>query len=136
MKKKSFSCIFLYFIIKSLNKTWNVYKIINPLPSIEELETKYKRRDLPEGAKVTRVAPSPTGFMHIGGIYAALINERLAHQSGGVFFLRIEDTDTKREVEGASEIIYSSLAKYGLTVDEGFMLHINKVNVKKFIKHI
>ena len=92
----------------------------NPLPTVAEIETKYKRRDLPEGAKVTRIAPSPTGFMHIGGIYTALINERLAHQSGGVFFLRIEDTDTKREVEGATEIICSSLAEYGLNADEGF----------------
>ena len=92
----------------------------NPLPTVEEIETKYARRNLPEGAKVTRVAPSPTGFMHIGGIYAGLINERLAHQSGGVFFLRIEDTDTKREVEGATAVIYSSLAEYGLKVDEGF----------------
>ena len=99
----------------------------NPLPTVEELEAKYKRRDLPDGAKVTRVAPSPTGFMHIGGIYAALINERLAHQSGGVFFLRIEDTDTKREVEGASEIIYSSLAKYGIMVDEGFDENGNEI---------
>ena len=64
----------------------------NPLPTVEEIEAKYARRNLPEGAKVTRVAPSPTGFMHIGGIYAGLINERLAHQSGGVFFLRIDVT--------------------------------------------
>ena len=99
----------------------------NPLPSIDELEAKYKRRDLAEGAKVTRVAPSPTGFMHIGGIYAALINERLAHQSGGVFFLRIEDTDTKREVDGATEIIYKSLAEYDLIVDEGFDVSGNEI---------
>ena len=86
----------------------------NPLPTVEELEAKYKRRDLPDGAKVPRVAPSPTGFMHIGGIYTALICERVAHQSNGVFFLRIEDTDTKREVEGATELICSSLANYDI----------------------
>jgi len=91
-----------------------------PLPSVEEIEAKYPSRKLPEGAKVMRVAPSPTGFMHIGGIYAALINERLAHQSGGVFFLRIEDTDTKREVEGATELICRSLSQYGIVPDEGF----------------
>ncbi len=92
----------------------------NPIPSIDEIENKYKRRTLSDGAKVTRVAPSPTGFMHIGGVYAGLINERLAHQSDGVFFLRIEDTDTKREVEGATELICSSLANYGIKADEGF----------------
>ena len=99
----------------------------NPLPTVEEIEAKYPRRNLPDGAKVTRVAPSPTGFMHIGGIYAALINERLAHQSGGVFFLRIEDTDTKREVEGATEVICSSLADYDLNIDEGFDANGNEV---------
>ena len=99
----------------------------NPLPGIDEIEQKYKRRNLTEGAKVTRVAPSPTGFMHIGGIYAGLINERLAHQSNGVFFLRIEDTDTKREVEGATELICSSLAHYGITADEGFDENGNEI---------
>jgi len=57
---------------------------------------KYPKRNLKEGAKVTRYAPSPTGFQHIGGIFAALINERLASQTDGVFYLRIEDTDQKR----------------------------------------
>ena len=72
----------------------------NLLPSVAEIEAKYPPRALQSGQKVTRVAPSPTGFMHIGGIYAALVSERVAHQSGGVFFLRIEDTDQKRKVEG------------------------------------
>lgn len=92
----------------------------NTLPTVEEIEAKYKRRNLDDGAKVTRIAPSPTGFMHIGGIYTALICERVAHQSNGVFFLRIEDTDTKREVEGATELICSSLANYDIIPDEGF----------------
>ena len=90
------------------------------LISVDEILAKYKKRELPEGARVTRVAPSPTGFMHLGGIYAALINERIAHQSGGKFFLRIEDTDTKREEKGAVELICSSLSYYDLQVDEGF----------------
>ena len=85
----------------------------------EELENKYPPRNLPEGAKVTRFAPSPTGFIHLGGIYGAMIDERLAHQSGGVFYLRIEDTDAKREVEGAAEQLISVLAEYGLNFDEG-----------------
>ena len=91
----------------------------NPLPSVAEIEAKYPPRALQPGQKVTRVAPSPTGFMHIGGIYAALVSERVAHQSGGVFFLRIEDTDQKRKVEGATEVICNSLARYGIVADEG-----------------
>jgi len=85
----------------------------------EEIEKKYPPRELPEGAMVTRIAPSPTGFMHIGGLYAALISERLAHQSKGVFYLRIEDTDKKREVEGSSVLIPKSLEHYDIKIDEG-----------------
>lgn len=87
--------------------------------TIEELENKYPTRKLVEGAKVTRVAPSPTGFMHFGALYASLISERLAHQSGGVFFLRIEDTDKKREIEGARKLIVDSLSQYEIFYDEG-----------------
>lgn len=91
----------------------------NPLPSVEELEARYPARSLPQGAKVTRVAPSPTGYMHIGTMYTGLVCERLAHQSGGVFILRIEDTDQKRQIPGATELIASSLDSYGLKIDEG-----------------
>ncbi len=91
----------------------------NPLPTVAELEAKYPPRALQPGQKVTRVAPSPTGFMHVGGIYAGLLCERVAHQSGGVFFLRIEDTDQKRKIEGAREVILRSLGRYGLFADEG-----------------
>lgn len=87
--------------------------------SVAEIEKKYPPRNLKEEQAVTRIAPSPTGFMHIGSVYAALISERVAHQSGGVFMLRIEDTDTKREVEGAAEFIIKSLADFGLVFDEG-----------------
>ena len=85
----------------------------------EEVFEKYPPRELPRGAKVTRIAPSPTGFMHIGVLYAALISERLGHQSGGVFYLRIEDTDKKREVEGAIELMVNSLKEFGINIDEG-----------------
>ena len=85
----------------------------------EELEQKFPPRDLAEGAMVTRICPSPTGFMHIGGLYAAMICERLAHQTGGVFYLRIEDTDKNREVAGAHEVIVNSFAVYDIEVDEG-----------------
>ena len=77
----------------------------------EELELRYPKRDLPEGAKVTRFAPSPTGFVHFGGLFPSMTGERLAHQSGGVFFLRIEDTDAKREVPGAAEGLIKTLAR-------------------------
>lgn len=62
----------------------------------EDIEARYPERDLPEGAFVTRIGPSPTGFVHLGNLYNAVIAERIAHQSGGVFYLRIEDTDSKR----------------------------------------
>jgi glutamyl-tRNA synthetase len=93
-----------------------------PDENVKELdyyEAKYPLRDLEKGAQVTRLAPSPTGFMHIGNLYVALANERIAHQSGGVFFLRIEDTDEKRKVEGAVEVIHQSLKYFGVRFDEG-----------------
>ncbi len=88
----------------------------------EEIEAKYPERQLPEGAKVTRLAPSPTGFIHLGGLYGATIDERLAHQSGGIVYLRIEDTDAKREVPGATEKLIRTLAHYGIEFDEGAVL--------------
>ncbi|MFR9293239.1 MAG: glutamate--tRNA ligase family protein, partial [Peptococcus niger] len=87
--------------------------------TITDLEKRYPSRDLAEGAFVTRLGPSPTGFMHIGNLYTGLINERLAHQSGGRFFLRIEDTDHKRYVDGAEEVITDALAYFGINYDEG-----------------
>jgi glutamyl-tRNA synthetase len=84
-----------------------------------ESELKYPARDLPVGAEVMRVPPSPTGFVHIGTVYAGLINERIAHQTGGVFILRIEDTDKKREVEGSVEGIVKAFQEFGLNYDEG-----------------
>ena len=85
-----------------------------PKYTIAQLEEKFPPRALPAGAFVTRFAPSPTGFMHLGGLYGALIDCKLAAQSGGVFMLRIEDTDTKREVDGAVRIIVESMKRFGL----------------------
>jgi len=85
-----------------------------PKYTIDQLEEKFPPRNLPDGAFVTRFAPSPTGYMHIGGLYGALIDCKLAHQSGGVFMLRIEDTDTKREVASAVDIIVDSMHRFGL----------------------
>ncbi len=85
-----------------------------PKYTLDELEAKYPLRNLPDGAFVTRFAPSPTGYMHIGGLYQALIDCKLARDSGGVFMLRIEDTDTKREVADAVKIIRDSMQRFGL----------------------
>ena len=93
---------------------------INTTPA--DMEERYPARVLPEGAKVTRFAPSPTGFVHFGGLFPSTVGERLAHQSGGVFYLRIEDTDAKREVAGAAEGLIKTLAKYGINFDEGAIL--------------
>ena len=84
-----------------------------------DVEAKFPPRNLPEGAKVTRFAPSPTGFVHFGGLFPSTIGERLAHQSGGVFYLRIEDTDAKREVPGAVEVLINTLEHYSIAFDEG-----------------
>lgn len=93
-------------------------------PNIKEQISYYENevfpvRNLKPEAKVTRLAPSPTGFIHLGNLYGAFVDERLAHQSEGVFMLRIEDTDEKRKVEGAVETIISSLEYFGLKFDEG-----------------
>lgn len=85
----------------------------------DDMEKKYPPRELPAEAKVTRFAPSPTGFVHFGGLFPTRVSERLAHQSGGVFYLRIEDTDAKREVEGAEENLIGTLQNYGIVFDEG-----------------
>lgn len=85
----------------------------------EEVEARFPKRELPEGAVVTRMAPSPTGFVHLGNLVQGMISERMAHQSGGVLFLRVEDTDAKREVPGAVEVLIDSLKHYDIRFDEG-----------------
>ena len=86
---------------------------------IKYYEEKYPKRNLNDGAIVTRYAPSPTGFMHIGGLYQALIAKKLTSQTDGVFFLRIEDTDQKREVENGVIEIINSLKDFKIEADEG-----------------
>ena len=85
----------------------------------ESLEEKYPLRELPEGAVVSRMAPSPTGFVHLGNLVQGTISERMCHQSGGVLFLRVEDTDAKREVPGAVEVLINTLEHYNIVFDEG-----------------
>jgi glutamyl-tRNA synthetase len=89
--------------------------------SIEELESKYPLRNLPEGAMVTRFAPSPTGFLHTGSLFASMISWRLAKQNQGVFFCRLEDTDTKREISGSGDLVLKELETFGIVPDESFV---------------
>ena len=86
--------------------------------TVEEIEKRYPKRNLPSTAYVTRFAPSPTGYMHLGGFFQALIDYNIAKRSGGVFYLRIEDTDNKREISGASSVIMGILNEYELMPDE------------------
>ncbi len=88
------------------------------LPEPEHWERHYPPRELPAGAKVTRLGPSPTGFVHIGGIYTAMVDQDVAHRSGGRYLVRIEDTDQAREVEGAIEQFASAFRYFGLAPDE------------------
>ena len=85
----------------------------------EYYEEKFPYRKLPNKAEVTRMAPSPTGFIHLGNLYSALADERIAHRNGGVFYLRIEDTDEKRKVDGAVETIINVLRYFDIEFDEG-----------------
>ncbi len=100
------------------------------LPNIDKTpeyyENLYPVRNLPEGARVVRVAPSPTGYLHLGTLFAALVNRITATSSGGVFFTRIEDTDKKREIEGGIENIIDGLNRFGITIDEGFFSGTNQ----------
>ena len=92
-----------------------------------EIEAQYPNRKLDTDAEVTRFCPSPTGFVHIGGIFTAMICQYVARQSGGVYILRIEDTDKKREVEGAKELIVQQLEKFELSPNEGLQLDGSEV---------
>ena len=91
----------------------------------EDMEKRFPKRELPEGAVVSRMAPSPTGFVHLGNLMQGLTSERLAHQSGGIMYLRVEDTDAKREVKGATETLIEMLSHYGIFFDEGAALDEN-----------
>ena len=87
--------------------------------TVDDLEIRYPERNLPKDAKVVRIGPSPTGMMHTGTLFQAMINKKLASQSGGKFFVRVEDTDQKREVEGAIDEIMAGLEHFDLMPDEG-----------------
>ena len=89
--------------------------------TIDDLEKRYPLRDLPEGAEVTRFAPSPTGFLHTGSLFTAMICRKVASQSKGVFYIRLEDTDTKREIAGSGEQLLEQLRLFNIVPDEGYM---------------
>ena len=103
------------------------------LPDIDKTpeyyENLYPARNLPEGARVTRIAPSPTGYLHLGVLFAALVNRITATSTNGVFFTRIEDTDKKREVKGGIEDIIGGLNRFGITIDEGFISGDNQSGI-------
>ena len=91
--------------------------------TIADLEKKYPARKLPDGAEVTRFAPSPTGFLHLGSLFTSLVAHKVVKDTGGVFYLRLEDTDTKREVEGSGDELVRQLAYFGIDPKEGYLGH-------------
>ena len=105
-----------------MNKYVELANLIFPdiTETISELEERYPERNLEEGAMVTRFAPSPTGFLHTGSLFAATISHKLASQSGGVFFIRLEDTDQKREIAGSGASLIEQLSVFGVSPDEGY----------------
>ena len=95
--------------------------------TIEDLTKRYPARDLPEGAMVTRFAPSPTGFLHTGSLFTSLISYWFAKESKGVFYTRLEDTDTKREIAGSGEDLLIQLAKFDIVPNEGYISDTNEI---------
>ena len=89
--------------------------------TIEDLEKRYPARHLPDGAEVTRFAPSPTGFLHTGSLFTSMICHKVANQSRGVFYVRLEDTDTKREIQGSGEELLKQLKLFNIVPDEGYL---------------
>lgn len=97
--------------------------------TVEDLERIYPKRDLPQGAMVTRFAPSPTGFLHTGSLFTSLVSSRFAKQSGGVFYIRLEDTDTKREIAGSGESLIEQLAVFDVIPDEGYISDTKEIGL-------
>ena len=101
---------------------------------LEVLEKRYPNRDLKEGAEVTRFAPSPTGFLHTGSLFTSLICYRVAKQSGGVFYVRLEDTDTKREIQGSGQQLLDQLKLFDIVPDEGYLGDIESGNYGPYVQ--
>lgn len=102
--------------------------------TLEDLEKRYPLRDLPKGAEVTRFAPSPTGFLHTGSLFTSMICRKVASQTNGVFFVRLEDTDTKREIEGSGAQLLEQLKIFNVTPDEGYLGDYQEGNYGPYIQ--
>lgn len=102
--------------------------------TLEDLEKRYPLRDLPKGAEVTRFAPSPTGFLHTGSLFTSMICRKVASQTNGVFFVRLEDTDTKREIEGSGAQLLEQLKVFNVTPDEGYLGDYQEGNYGPYIQ--
>ena len=102
--------------------------------TIDDLEKRYPPRNLPAGAEVTRFAPSPTGFLHTGSLFTSMICRKVASQTGGVFFIRLEDTDTKREIAGSGEQLLEQLNIFGVDPDEGYLGNSEKGSYGPYIQ--
>ena len=102
--------------------------------TIEDLERRYPKRDLPEGAEVTRFAPSPTGFLHTGSLFTSMICHKVARDTNGVFYIRLEDTDTKREIQGSGEELLKQLQLFNIVPDEGYLGDSQKGNYGPYIQ--
>ena len=106
----------------------------NVTETIEDLERRYPPRNLPEGAEVTRFAPSPTGFLHTGSLFTSMICRKVASQTNGVFYIRLEDTDTKREIAGSGEQLLEQLNIFGVNPDEGYLGNSEKGDYGPYIQ--
>ena len=106
----------------------------NVTETIEDLERRYPPRNLPEGAEVTRFAPSPTGFLHTGSLFTSMICRKVASQTNSVFYIRLEDTDTKREISGSGEQLLEQLKIFGVNPDEGYLGNSEKGNYGPYIQ--
>ena len=106
----------------------------NITETIDDLEKRYPPRNLPEGAEVTRFAPSPTGFLHTGSLFTSMICRKVASQSNGVFYIRLEDTDTKREIAGSGEQLLEQLNIFGVNPDEGYLGNSEKGNYGPYVQ--
>ncbi|MCI9182076.1 MAG: glutamate--tRNA ligase [Acholeplasmatales bacterium] len=95
--------------------------------TLEDLEKRFPKRNLPEGAKVIRFAPSPTGFLHTGSLFASLVGYYFAQQSKGIFYIRLEDTDTKREIEGSGSALVEQLKEFDIIPDEGYFSETKQI---------
>ena len=102
--------------------------------TIDDLEKLFPSRNLPQGAEVTRFAPSPTGFLHTGSLFTSMICQKLAKQTNGVFYIRLEDTDTKREIQGSGEKLLDEMKQFNIIPNEGYFGSYQKGDYGPYIQ--